>query len=272
MASFSTSIFAQQIDNSDLIPDEISDDQILYLQVSPKNEAADDIIDGGIALSEPEIAAWGDYSCYLRFSNVNKTQYIDARDQGNEAGNMQCLDTIMFEFDEIYNCWLEISMANMTYNVYILVPDETEPRMIAENAKFRKIDIASLKYYTSMHNPDNSQNAIEVIDIMLVDEVGQVAVEDPSAILSRENNTFQLSNYPNPAIKSTTISYEITTANNVKLKVFDVKGTELTTLINGFQTMGNYNIQLDLSNFESGMYFYSLSVGEQISAKKLIIE
>ena len=78
-------------------------------------------------------------------------------------------------------------------------------------------------------------------------------------------------NYPNPFNPSTTISYTIPTDGLVTLKVYDVLGKEVATLVNEMQTAGKLNITFDASDLSSGVYYYQLVSGEFTSTKKLIL-
>jgi glycosidase len=83
-------------------------------------------------------------------------------------------------------------------------------------------------------------------------------------------------NYPNPFNPTTTITYSIPSLDKnfnqmVILKIFNLLGQEMTTLINKPLAPGNYEIQFDASNFSSGIYFYSLSAGEFHNTKKMIL-
>ncbi len=81
-------------------------------------------------------------------------------------------------------------------------------------------------------------------------------------------------NYPNPFNPTTTISYSIPTGkinSNVQLKIYDVLGEEIATLVNEKQTAGNYKINFDASNLTSGIYFYKLSVGSFVQTRKMIL-
>lgn len=67
-------------------------------------------------------------------------------------------------------------------------------------------------------------------------------------------------NYPNPFNPSTTINYELKITNYVTLKVFDLNGKEIQTLVNKKQTAGSYSIEFNTSNLSSGIYFYRIEV------------
>jgi hypothetical protein len=86
------------------------------------------------------------------------------------------------------------------------------------------------------------------------------------------NNTFNLSqNYPNPFNPITTINYSIPKQSHVTIKIFDVLGNELTTLINEEKFAGNYSVKFNASAFSSGVYFYRMESGSYIQTKKLIL-
>ena len=78
-------------------------------------------------------------------------------------------------------------------------------------------------------------------------------------------------NYPNPFNPSTTIAYSIPQDGLVTLKVYDILGKEVVTLINEEQSAGTKNITLDASELSSGVYYYRLVSGEFTSIKKLIL-
>ena len=78
-------------------------------------------------------------------------------------------------------------------------------------------------------------------------------------------------NYPNPFNPSTKISYTIPQGANVRLKVYDVTGREVKTLVDEFQSKGNYNINFNASDLPSGIYFYRLTAGNFANTKKMIL-
>ena len=83
---------------------------------------------------------------------------------------------------------------------------------------------------------------------------------------------FNLSqNYPNPFNPVTTITYQLPESGNVSLKVFDILGNEVQTLVNEQKEVGSYTVQFDASSFASGMYVYRLQVNDYLSTRKMIL-
>jgi uncharacterized delta-60 repeat protein len=78
-------------------------------------------------------------------------------------------------------------------------------------------------------------------------------------------------NYPNPFNPSTTIKYTISTSEFVTLKVFDVLGNEMTTLVHEYKYAGSHEIEFDASRLGSGIYFYNLQAGSHTETKKMIL-
>jgi photosystem II stability/assembly factor-like uncharacterized protein len=78
-------------------------------------------------------------------------------------------------------------------------------------------------------------------------------------------------NYPNPFNLSTTINYSLPKTGHVALKVYDVLGKEVATLVNEKESSGNYYIQFNANKLASGIYFYRLIAGNLVMTKKLIL-
>jgi hypothetical protein len=80
-----------------------------------------------------------------------------------------------------------------------------------------------------------------------------------------------LQNYPNPFNPSTTISFSIPEINFVTLKVYDLVGTEIATLVNQEMTQGNHEVNFNAEGLTSGIYFYTLQAGNFKETKKLML-
>jgi minor extracellular serine protease Vpr len=80
-----------------------------------------------------------------------------------------------------------------------------------------------------------------------------------------------LQNYPNPFNPATTVTYSIPTKNHVTIKVYDVLGNEVATLVNAEKPAGNHNVEFDANNFSSGLYFYRINAGNFNEVKKMML-
>ncbi len=78
-------------------------------------------------------------------------------------------------------------------------------------------------------------------------------------------------NYPNPFNPTTVISYQLSVFSNVTLKVYDVLGREVGTLVNERQTAGSHSVTFNAANLPSGVYFYHLQAGSYGNTKKLLL-
>jgi hypothetical protein len=78
-------------------------------------------------------------------------------------------------------------------------------------------------------------------------------------------------NYPNPFNPSTTISFNLPQASEVTLKVYNMLGQEVVTLLNSRMSSGIQTIKFDASNLASGMYIYRLQAGSNIQTKKMML-
>jgi hypothetical protein len=76
-------------------------------------------------------------------------------------------------------------------------------------------------------------------------------------------------NYPNPFNPSTVINYDIPQDSRVTLKVYDMLGQEVATLVDDFKTAGRYNITFNASHLSTGVYIYQLRAGDYVSVKKM---
>jgi photosystem II stability/assembly factor-like uncharacterized protein len=78
-------------------------------------------------------------------------------------------------------------------------------------------------------------------------------------------------NFPNPFNPSTTISYSLPTTSMVQLKILDILGQEIATLVNEEKTPGNYSVEWNATQLASGVYFYRIQAGNFVQTKKMIL-
>ena len=99
--------------------------------------------------------------------------------------------------------------------------------------------------------------------------IGKLATDNNNIGLPVRNQLKQ--NYPNPFAKSTRIDFIIAAPGNVSLKVYDVLGNEMATLVNHFENPGAHSVDFDASLFQNGIYYYRLQVNGFIERRKLIV-
>ena len=102
---------------------------------------------------------------------------------------------------------------------------------------------------------------------------GVTFIGDEENNFSQPKDFLLQQNYPNPFNPSTSIQYTISSTQFVTLKVYDLLGREVATLVNEEKPAGLYNAQFTMNNVQlsSGIYFYKLQAGDFIETKKMIL-
>ncbi len=155
---------------------------------------------------------------------------------------------------------LDIKEAASSYTQFV-VPITYIPGETADTA-YIQIDVA-----------DTSDNNGGVGAYALIDDL---SFGGATGVLERSNdavlNTFKLEqNYPNPFNPTTNISYRVNEPGKVSLKVFNMLGNEVATLVDAYEPAGNYTTKFNASNIASGVYFYRLTVGNFSDIKKMTL-
>ncbi len=78
-------------------------------------------------------------------------------------------------------------------------------------------------------------------------------------------------NYPNPFNPATKMKYQVSRSELVSLKVYDILGREVATLVNEEKPVGSFVVEFNASNLPSGIYFYTLKAGDFVKTKKMIL-
>lgn len=78
-------------------------------------------------------------------------------------------------------------------------------------------------------------------------------------------------NYPNPFNPSTTISFALPVAADVDLRVYNILGQEIATLVNGPMNAGQHNVVFDAGAYATGMYLYRLTTGDKVETRKMLL-
>jgi hypothetical protein len=134
---------------------------------------------------------------------------------------------------------------------------------------FENQDVKTI--YISDFNKDQKMDIlvcrIEALDIYL-NTTAPVSIDKISTIPLK----FKLSqNYPNPFNPTTTIEYSLSKSDFVTLKVYNILGSEVATLIQKIQPAGTHKINWDASGLSSGVYYYEIKAGESSQIKKMVL-
>jgi len=101
-------------------------------------------------------------------------------------------------------------------------------------------------------------------------EFGPTKLESEQYVFPKDILLYQ--NYPNPFNPKTSIEYQVSLPSYIKLSIYNILGQKLQTLVSQTQSVGNYTVQWDASNFPSGIYYYRLSTKQGfVQTRKMVV-
>jgi hypothetical protein len=135
--------------------------------------------------------------------------------------------------------------------------------------------MSALAYYTNLTEGGdqytlysgtfmNQNNGAQVYRLDLATGVTQSSSEVPEHFSLKQN-------YPNPFNPKTEIEFDIRHSSFITLKVYDVLGNEITTLVSGQKSPGSYTVAWDATGQPSGVYFYRLTAGDLVATRKMML-
>jgi hypothetical protein len=126
---------------------------------------------------------------------------------------------------------------------------------------------AKARYIKYLVSPGNYWTFADEFEVR--NDTSSIGVDEGEEALMPASYSLK-QNYPNPFNPSTIICYDLPSQSEVALKVYNVLGKEVRTLVNKTQSAGSYRVSFDASDIASGVYFYKLQAGAYSSVKKLI--
>ncbi|MDX1373026.1 MAG: T9SS type A sorting domain-containing protein, partial [Nitrososphaeraceae archaeon] len=96
-------------------------------------------------------------------------------------------------------------------------------------------------------------------------------VTEVNEIVDLPSSFYLSQNYPNPFNPVTNIKYFLSEGDHVKIKLYDMLGIEIKTLVNEFKNAGEHNLTLNASSLVSGVYCYRMQAGDFLQTKKLVL-
>lgn len=241
-------------------------------------------IDGvryGDIMPYPEEIVFSEDSIYIpTLSDSGSTKIVNTSDYPVR------IDSII-SVGSFYGYWGNFSKPGFEYPFYLVqsIPGFMEdtlgiiiPPHDSINVSFFNVDLCPIcDYEVQEYFTDSLRFVFTFLDgniysfsksIQISGEGHPSDVEDDEILLSE----FALDqNYPNPFNPSTKISWQSPEGSWQILKVYDVLGNEVATLVDEYRNAGNYEINFDASKLSSGVYYYQLRAGDFISTKKMIL-
>jgi hypothetical protein len=200
------------------------------------------------------------------FDNNEQVNAVFWDRSGNPTVNGSAVwNTLNREYIWIVNTSYDPDVIDVTSQI---VADSATWNLVIYKSTFTNGDVIKVTYF----------NSIEYgIDLFTFTTPDPNSVEDKFTI--RSYRVFQ--NYPNPFNPTTKITYQIPELSSVTLKVFDVLGNEIETLVNEEKPAGKYEVEFsaiggsasggNAANLSSGVYFYQLRAGGFVQTKKMIL-
>jgi phosphatidylserine/phosphatidylglycerophosphate/cardiolipin synthase-like enzyme len=155
----------------------------------------------------------------------------------------------------------------------------------AENPVWNGLTITGSHNWTSAAENSNNENMVIVHDANITNQYLQefaaryyqfggldsilVGVDQVDNQIPTSFSLLQ--NYPNPFNPTTRIQYALPSAQRVLLKVYDILGREVATLVNEQQNPGSYRVELNAGGLASGVYFYRLEAGKFVEQRKMLL-
>lgn len=174
-----------------------------------------------------------------------------------------------------------ITNANNLFSVYCI--NTSTAWVVGGNGNIYATTNGGSTWTMQLTNTNNNNlNAVQFVDAgngWAVGDNGTILhTTSGGAVGVRENTSGSvptkfslLQNYPNPFNPTTTISYQLAAVSHVTLKVYNVLGQEVATLVNETKGPGEYNVRFDGSKLPSGVYFCRVSAGSFSAVKKLVL-
>jgi L-ascorbate metabolism protein UlaG (beta-lactamase superfamily) len=208
--------------------------------------------DDGSLISDFYILGWGE-----RYHYNNST---------NDSINPNIIENITYQNykDSIMVFWdsPRVSEDGDTSTFYRVIVDDSTDFFTENHQAFFNDMINNIKIF-SYDDCGNQSVGYAEADVTVSSNEDQFLINNIEGLF--------LKNFPNPFISSTTFKYELKNSGKVILKIFNLAGQEVATLFEGFQPIGEHEIEWDAREFPSGVYFYNLRTKEGIITNKCVL-
>jgi len=127
----------------------------------------------------------------------------------------------------------------------------------------------NIHYGKVLNKPENWSTTFDQHAFVYFDLIDEQAAATEKQEIARKLRLKQ--NYPNPFNPSTRITYSLPQSRGVSLKVYDLLGREVATLVDGNQKAGQHTVRFNADHLSSGIYFYRLRAGGETKIRKMTL-
>ncbi len=180
--------------------------------------------------------------------------------------NYEPFATVIYKRDEVL---IPTSWMQTERNFHHIITNSDGDSIISLEEKY--LALHTNDYYDSVYRiyvevfDQSGNSAIDSMDVYFNNGISSI----DALTIPTKFNLYQ--NYPNPFNPSTKISWQSPIGGWQTLKIYDVLGNEVTTLVNEYKNAGSYEVNFDASKLSSGIYFYHLRAGSFVETKKMLL-
>ncbi|MFH0735682.1 MAG: putative Ig domain-containing protein [bacterium] len=239
---------------------------------------------GGVTNFNSKSGYLGDYPFSFRFLEQNSMDYFFIQNDIELFNFFECYNQKTTSLKNKVNCIINKQRQSMELAVSWDDIYGFGAGIIPENAELKIVGvIAGEKNTGAIDIAPNNEQAAETDTLLILStitpDLNGDGIPDPTIIISsnkllnRDENTedYKLAqNYPNPFNPVTSISFEIPSGGLVQLRVYDILGREVATLVNKELKAGKYSYEFNAGNLTSGTYFYRIKTKNFVDVKKMI--
>jgi hypothetical protein len=230
------------------------------------------LIPGGMDRVEiPEVFMPEDYIAVPDLGTTSFAQmgvhYVDSLAEELNGGTFK--NTLIYGFYEAEMIFIEPMIT-----IQHLLLHQNEELLIKQPAEYQKTG-----YYPTSYgvNFDSINNLYKIYLTDFEFKNGTTSINEINPLVPEKFNLYQ--NYPNPFNPATKVSWQSSVSGHQTLKVYDLLGREVATLVDEYKPSGSYEVEFDASKLSSGTYFYRLTAGDPsagsgqsfVETKKLIL-
>ncbi len=252
---------------STLNTNKVDDNTQWVSQMIPMNTRTASLFNDNTTYPKLVSTGWITPSAYPAFKNTDvlfSTQLAKLK-----AYAIACVDT---SYGSPLDSWRQSSnleTSNFIYADWPVPIDLSYTDADLLSAGLGGFPLGDLNWFPTQYASWKAQESAELATIAgVLDGSVMVGVHEGQALPQK----FQLQqNYPNPFNPTTAIDFTIPKAGYVSLKVYNVLGQEVATLVNGFKAPQAYTVNFDGANLATGIYFYTLKYGDRSITKKMLL-